>query len=208
MKKLFLSLAICALTVFGLYAQSEQFVSTTPSNKNVVLEEYTGINCQYCPDGHRRANELAAANPGRVFVINVHVGQYAANTYTTEFGTALMNQTGLSGFPAGTINRHVFPDLLDQGETGTHTVTDLNRGYWATAAGRVMAETSPVNIAARGTLNWETRELSITVQLYYTADEANSTNKLNVAIIQDNVIGSQVGASLNPNTVTCTCSVT
>lgn len=201
MKKLLLSIAICALTVCGLYAQGDgdQFVSTTPSNKNVVLEEYTGINCQYCPDGHRRANEIAAAHPGRVFVINVHVGSYAANTYTTEFGTSLMNQTGLSGFPAGTVNRHVFSDLTDQGES-THTVTDLNRGYWATAAGRVLAESSPVNIAARGTLNWETRELSITVQLYYTANETNSTNKLNVAIIQDNVLGSQTGGSTwNPS---------
>ena len=186
------------MTVFPALAQNEQFVSTEVSNKNVVIEEYTGINCGYCPDGHKRANEIAAANPGRVFVINVHVGSYAANTYTTQWGNALANQTGLTGYPAGTVNRHVFPDLLSQGESGTHTVTDLSRGHWATAAGRVMAETSPVNIAARGTLDWSTRELSITVQLYYTADEANATNKLNVAILQDNVIGSQSGASLNP----------
>lgn len=198
MKKI-LSLAVLAvMTVFPALAQNEQFVSTEVSNKNVVIEEYTGINCGYCPDGHKRANEIAAANPGRVFVINVHVGSYAANTYTTQWGNALANQTGLTGYPAGTVNRHVFPDLLSQGESGTHTVTDLSRGHWATAAGRVMAETSPVNIAARGTLDWSTRELSITVQLYYTADEANATNKLNVAILQDNVIGSQSGASLNP----------
>ena len=198
MKKL-LSLAVLAvLTVFPALAQNEQFVSTEVSNKNVVIEEYTGINCGYCPDGHKRANEIAAAHPGRVFVINVHQGSYAANTYTTQWGNALANQTGLTGYPAGTVNRHVYPDLLSQGETGTHTVTDLSRGHWSTAAGRVMAETSPVNIAARGTLDWSTRELNITVQLYYTANEANSTNKLNVAILQDNVIGSQSGASLNP----------
>ncbi len=199
MKKI-LSLAVLAfLSVFTVMAQGEQFVSTEVSNKNVVLEEYTGINCGYCPDGHRIANEIAAAHPGRVFVINVHAGSYAANTYTTQFGNALANQTGLTGYPAGTVNRHVYPDLLSPNETGTHTVTDLSRGHWNTAAGRVMAETSPVNIAARGTLDWSTRELNITVQLYYTANEANSTNKLNVAILQDNVIGSQSGASYNPS---------
>ena len=94
MKKL-LSLAVLAvMTVFPALAQNEQFVSTEVSNKNVVIEEYTGINCGYCPDGHKRANEIAAANPGRVFVINVHVGSYAANTYTTQWGNALANQTG------------------------------------------------------------------------------------------------------------------
>ena len=187
MKKIFLSIAICALTIFGLYAQrdGDQFVSTTPTNKNVILEEYTGINCTYCPDGHRIANEIAAANPGRVFPINIHVGSYAANTYTTQFGTALMNQSGLEGFPSGTINRHVF----------SGSVTALNRNNWASCSNTIMSQTSPVNIAARGTLDWTTRELNITVQLYYTANEANSTNKLNVAIIQDNVLGTQIGGS-------------
>lgn len=199
MKKILSLVVLAFLSVFTVMAQGEQFVSTEVSNKNVVLEEYTGINCGYCPDGHRIANEIAAAHPGRVFVINVHAGSYAANTYTTQFGNALANQTGLTGYPAGTVNRHVYPDLLSPNETGTHTVTDLSRGHWNTAAGRVMAETSPVNIAARGTLDWSTRELNITVQLYYTANETNSTNKLNVAILQDNVIGSQSGASYNPS---------
>ena len=188
MKKI-LSLAVLAfLSVFTVMAQGEQFVSTEVSNKNVVLEEYTGINCGYCPDGHRIANEIAAAHPGRVFVINVHAGSYAANTYTTQWGNALANQTGLTGYPAGTVNRHVF----------SGSVTDLNRGQWASASNTILNQTSPVNIAARGTLDWTTRELNITVQLYYTANEDNSTNKLNVAILQDNVIGSQSGASYNP----------
>lgn len=189
MKKTLLSIAICAFTVLGLYAQNEQFVSTTPSNKNVVLEEYTGINCGNCPDGHRIANEIAAAHPNRVFVINVHAGGYAANTYTTQFGNALANQTGLEGYPAGTVNRHVF----------SGSATTLNRGQWSGCSNTILNQSSPVNIAARGTLDWSTRELNITVQLYYTADEENATNKLNIAILQDNVIGSQSGASYNPS---------
>ena len=189
MKKLLLSITICALAVFGLYAQNEQFVPTTPSNKNVVLEEYTGINCGFCPDGHRIANQIASAHPGRVFVINVHAGSYAANTYTTQFGNALANQTGLDGYPSGTVNRHVF----------SGSVTAMGRGDWTSASNTILNQSSPVNIAARGTLDWTTRELNITVQLYYTANEANSTNKLNVAILQDNVIGSQSGASYNPS---------
>lgn len=189
MKKVLSLVVLAFLSVFTVMAQGEQFVSTEVSNKNVVLEEYTGINCGYCPDGHRIANEIAAAHPGRVFVINVHAGSYAANTYTTQFGNALANQTGLTGYPAGTINRHVF----------SGSVTDLGRNQWSSASNTILNQTSPVNIAARGTLDWTTRELNITVQLYYTANEANSTNKLNVAILQDNVIGSQSGASYNPS---------
>lgn len=183
MKKTLLLMVVALMSVFTVNAQNEQFVSTTPSNKNVVIEEYTGINCGYCPDGHKIANQIAAAHPGRVFIINIHQGGYAASTYTTQFGNALANQYSINSYPTGTVNR------------GT---SSLDRGSWSSASNTLLNQSSPVNIAARGTLDWSTRELNITVQLYYTADEANTTNKLNVAIIQDNVIGSQAGSSLNP----------
>lgn len=183
MKKTLLLMVVALMSVFTVNAQNEQFVSTTPSNKNVVIEEYTGINCGYCPDGHKIANQIAAAHPGRVFIINIHQGDYAASTYTTQFGNALANQYNIHSYPNGTVNR------------GT---SSLDRGSWSSASNTILNQSSPVNIAARGTLDWSTRELNITVQLYYTADEANTTNKLNVAIIQDNVIGSQAGSSLNP----------
>ena len=192
MKKTLLVLVIALMAGLTGFAQiTDTIVSTTPSNRNVVIEEYTGINCGYCPDGHRRANEIMAANPDRVCVINIHQGSYAANTYTTQFGNALANQTGLTGYPAGTVNRHVF----------SGSVTDLNRGQWAAASNQIMNMSSPVNIAADGTLDWATRTLNIRVQLYYTGTQNVTSNALNVAILQDNVLGSQSGMSSNPNQV-------
>lgn len=190
MKKSLLLVAFALLTGFAAFAQDETFVSTTPSNKNVVLEEYTGVNCGYCPDGHRIVNQIAAAHPGRVFPINIHAGSYAAR-YKTSFGTALMNQTGLTGFPAGTVNRHVF--------SGSNTT--LNRGEFSSKSDIILNQASPVNVDARGTLDYSTRELNLTVQLYYTANSAVSTNMLNVAILQNNILGPQSGASYNPDQV-------
>ncbi len=86
------------LSMFGAFlalgATAQTFVSTTPANKNVVLEEYTGINCTYCPDGHKRANQFADANPGRVVLINIHQGSFANGTpnYKTQWGDALAGQ--------------------------------------------------------------------------------------------------------------------
>ena len=178
-------------TMFASAQITDTIVSMTPSNRNVVLEEYTGVNCQYCPDGHRRANELKAAYPDRVSVINIHQGSFANNTYTTQFGNALANQTGLEGYPSGTVNRHVF--------SGSSTA--LNRGEWAARAQQIMAMSSPVNIAAEGTLDWATRTVTIRVQLYYTASQNVTSNALNVAILQDNVLGSQTGMAGNPDQV-------
>lgn len=170
---------------------AQTFVSTEASNKNVVLEEYTGINCGYCPSGHQIANQIAADNPGRVCVINIHQGSFASNTYTTQWGNALAGQTGLTGYPSGTVNRHVF--------SGTSTA--LTRGSWSQASNIILQQPSPVNVAARGTLNFQTRELVVEVEAYYTANSAATTNKLNVAILQNNIIGPQSGASSNPDQV-------
>jgi len=190
MKKALLLALLAISAQFAMAQITDTIVSLTPSNKNVILEEYTGVNCGYCPDGHKIGNQIAAANPGRVFLINVHTGSYAAQ-YNTQFGSALANQTGLTGYPSGTVNRHVF--------SGSSTA--LSRGSWSSCSSTILGQSSPVNIAAEGTLDCTTRELNLKVQLYYTASSSASTNMLNVAIVQDNVLGPQSGASYNPDQV-------
>ena len=103
-------LLIATVVSFSLNAQS--LVDTTQvENKNVLLEEYTGRNCPYCPDGHKIANDIKVANPNDVVLIRVHTGGYAPTSYpnlNTSFGEALAGQSGITGYPTGTINRHEF----------------------------------------------------------------------------------------------------
>ena len=85
------------------YAQT--FVSTTPENKNIILEEFTGISCGYCPDGHKIGQQLHDNNPNDVFLINIHTGSYAnpqgpGTDFNTSFGSAISNQSGTCGYPA------------------------------------------------------------------------------------------------------------
>ena len=115
MKKYLFLISLFFITI-NLFCQT--FVSTVPENKNVILEEYGGVRCGPCADGHKIANAFEAANPpGDVVIINIHAGGYAAPAsgypnYTTNFGTALVNQTNNGGYyPSGTANRHVFPGL-------------------------------------------------------------------------------------------------
>ena len=72
MKKTFTFLVVLGL---AFSASAQTIVSTTAQNKKVVLEEFTGIHCTFCPDGHKRANELKAANAGNVFLVNKINGQ-------------------------------------------------------------------------------------------------------------------------------------
>ena len=188
MKKTLFVLVVALLTSMVASAQvTDTIVSTEPSNRNVLLEEYTGINCGYCPSGHKIANQIQAAHPGRVCIINIHQGGYAANTYTTQFGNPLANQYGVNSYPSGTVNRHSF--------NGTSV---LARNQWSSKSNQILGMSSPVNIAAEGTLDMTTRTLNVRVQLYYTGTQTVASNMLNVAILQDNVLGPQSGASQNP----------
>ena len=194
MKKGLLLLISIILFVFSINSQT--IVSTTPENKNVVLEEFTGIHCVYCPDGHAIAQGIQDANPGDVFLINIHTGGYATPSsgepdFRTIFGSAIAGQSGLTGYPSGTINRHVFP-----GWENTSGGTAIYRNYWSGASNQILGESSYVNVAVEAEIDVASRELTVHVEAYYTGDSPEVTNYLNVALLQNNTLGPQTGGNL------------
>ena len=196
MKKIF----TISLIFATIASYSQTFVSTTPENKNVVLEEFTGISCTYCPDGHRIANDIYNNNPSDVVLINIHTGSYASpqgpgTDFNTIFGSAIANQSNLGGYPAGTVNRRVFAGL------GQSVGTAMSRSNWQSASSQILNEPSYVNVAAQANLDISTRQLSVTVEAYYTGSSPVSTNKINVALMQNNVEGPQTGSSYNPTAI-------
>jgi hypothetical protein len=187
-KQLFFSVVLMASLTGFMHAQT--LVGTTPTNKNVVLEEFTGIHCQYCPDGHARAQQIFNENPGRVVLVNLHQGSYATPSgsdpdYRTIYGDNLAAQTALTGYPTGTVNRHYFPDYADNGGTA------MGRGYWALAAKDILMAPSPVNVGLSSTFDTITRLLTVTVETYYTATSPQATNYINVALLENGIIGPQ-----------------
>ncbi|MBM2816944.1 MAG: hypothetical protein HW421_3706 [Ignavibacteria bacterium] len=180
MKKILLILAIFLVANI---VNAQQWVSKQPQNRNVVLEEFTGIHCGYCPDGHKRANDLVAANPGRVFLINVHAGGYAVPAagepdLRTPEGTAIDAAAQVSGYPAGSVNRSTTPWAKD-------------RGQWASLATGIMNQASPVNVFVKSSVDFAKRELTTEVEVYYTGNSPKSTNYLTVVLTQDTMIGYQ-----------------
>ena len=189
-----------SLIFITISSTSQTFVSTVAENKNVVLEEFTGISCTFCPDGHRIANDIYTNNPADVVLINIHTGNYASpqgpgTDFNTMFGSAIAGQSNLTGYPAGTVNRRVFAGL------GQSSGTAMSRTNWQSASSQILNEPSYVNVAAQANLDISTRQLSVTVEAYYTGSSPVNTNKLNVALMQNNVEGPQTGASYNPTAI-------
>ena len=176
---------------------SQTIVSTDSQNKKVILEEYTGIYCGYCPDGHSRAQALKNQYPNDVFLINIHTGGYAIPNpaindpdFRTPFGDAIASQSNLTGYPSGSVNRQYFSSLASNGGTA------MGRGNWNTAASQVLNQSAYVNVGVEATINVQNNELTVHVEGYYTGNSPQNTNYLNVVLTQNNTLGPQTGGGM------------
>ena len=178
---------LISLLALSFTVKAQQYVSTEPANRNVILEEFTGRNCGYCPDGHLIANNIMAANPGRVWAINVHAGSYAPTSYpnfNTSVSSTILSGFSVSGFPSGVVNRS--------------TAAAQGRGTWSGLATQQLGQAAECNVAGAVRINPGTRVATITVEVYYTGNSTVDENYLTVAMLQDSILGSQSGASSNP----------
>jgi len=189
MKKLILLTLGCCMTMLTF---GQDLLSTDPEPRNVILEEFTGLNCTFCPDGHARASALAEENPGDVILVNIHTGGFAnpgagQPDYRTQWGPAIDDLVDVQGYPAGTINR-----LLFEGQDEIA----LSRTVWAAAAESTLQLASPVNLGMSTSFNDTSRELTVYVELYYTDNSPMPENFLNIALLESGVIGYQLNAGV------------
>lgn len=184
--------------------KEENLASSTPGNANAVLEEYTGVRCTYCPDGHRRAQKLYDENPGKVVLINVHTGTYATPAsgwpdFTTQYGSGLAGISGLAGYPAGSMNRFTFDGSKNAAPYYKQTDVSmaLSRGGFSAAGLDRMSQPTNVNMGMKAEYYPSTRMLKLTVELYYTGDE--DKNFLNVVVLENGIVGRQIDAGVYKN---------
>ena len=66
----------------------------------------------------------------------------------------------------------------------------------------LLAQSSYVNVGVEAQIDYITRVLTIHCEVYYTANSTVTSNKLNIALTQNEVKGPQTGAStFNPTMV-------
>lgn len=181
MKNKLVIFALITLPFFSIQAQ--KWVKTTPSYKNVVMEEFTGMHCGNCPRGHRKMDELMAAYPGRVFLINIHSGSFADpglyyNDFRTAVGDSITKKSFVFGYPTANANRSDIPWHMGIEDAYKKAETLLN-------------EESKLNIAVKSFVDFDKREITTEVEIYYTGDYSGPVNYLTIALTQDNILGFQ-----------------
>lgn len=154
-----------------------------------MLEDFTGVRCGYCPEGHVIAADIKKNSPvGSVILINIHVGPFASPMdgypdFTTPFGDGLRELAIVSSYPSATVNRHKFDPAV--------ATTGLSRNAWANAAAEMRKTASPVNVGVQSTFDPATRLLTVNVEGYYTDDVKEKVNYVHVVLKESKIIAIQ-----------------
>jgi len=198
MKK-FTYVIVFSLFSFAAFAQIP--VDTMPNNKNVLLEEFTGVDCNSCPQGHIEIANLITAYPNRIYAAGMHSFSTGHTTpypgdedLRRQFPDALRTQIpDLYGIPGGIISRRASTTgkecYIFWPFNGYHQPLD-------SACNKIMSEPSPFNIGIDANYDTVNKILTVNSQVYTTISKTQNF-KINVFITQSNIFVSQ----LNGNTV-------
>jgi len=180
-------------------AYIDNSVTEGPQLRNVLIEDFTGVNCPNCPRAQIKAKEIYNANPGRIVVVAIHPGEPLFNELCTPFNSPphvskynfrtsygkdiLLLNGNAQGLPAGAINRKKFA-----AET-YRTIIAYNN--WPTYVGQELAQGSPVKLEFKTVnLDTATRKLKVRVKLTYS-QAVSDTNLITIGLMEDSLIDVQ-----------------
>ena len=168
----------------------------TAEVKNVVIEEFTGVRCPNCPQGHVIIANIKAANPGRIVAVSLHPTNSLGKPYngvsTQDFQNAtatdlMANYFGDPGFePNAGIDRKLF-----SGET----LILLDKSLWSGYVTQELAQTTPVNLLLTKEYDSTNHELTVIAEIHYTQN-VTEENKLTVLLTESSVITAQLNGSV------------
>ncbi|MDZ4846462.1 MAG: Omp28-related outer membrane protein [Chitinophagales bacterium] len=181
-----------AIDLTGETTTDTTYIATqieTPQDKNVLLEEFTGVRCVNCPQGHELLDNLENQHGERFIAVSDH-SEFLADPYDgdqdlrTDDAQAFEDLLGpISAKPSAAVDRKLF-----SGETSLVYFTQK----WANYVNQQISQTTPVNIHIETAFSNNTRNLDVIITVHYTSEELQD-NKLTVLLLEDGIITAQIG---------------
>ena len=165
------------------------------AQKRVVLvEEFTGVSCSNCPQGHTVLDNIEASNAGQIAAMGIQINGFSLcdDVYSqghnltrhdnrTAAGTDLVTAIygSVNNMPVAGIDR-----IANNGVIAT------DRANWPTLVAGRIAVAPNVNVTLTSSYSTGDTSATIKVHIAYTKDVAKK-QKLTVAIVEDSVIDAQ-----------------
>ncbi|MBR9922757.1 MAG: Omp28-related outer membrane protein [Bacteroidetes bacterium] len=200
MKKFFFS--ICAL-VFLFSACDELPVEINPvmgppdmddtividdQQRQVLIEEFTGVRCVQCPAGSAELKDLLAIHGEQLIAISLHAGEFSPPhpdseyNFTTSEGDQIINYVGNPiGYPSAVVNRKLFEGEFD---------LQLGKSLWAGYIGQEKALPPKVRLGLLADYN-DGGMLNVDVRVIVDENIDSENVRLSVVISEDDIIDRQ-----------------
>lgn len=176
-----------------------EFGDNPNTDKNILIADYTGHKCSFCPPAAAKAEEIKDANPDRVFIAAIHgsaeVGGYGdfqktdalyARDFTNPIGLEMASTffqmgIGFFGNPSGNVSR-----VANEDGKFFFPWSD-----WGDISSEVLASELNVNIQAKSAYFPETKGVYLHTDTEFLND-MNGTFNIVTYIIEDSYVSPQL----------------
>ncbi|MBT4776424.1 MAG: Omp28-related outer membrane protein [Crocinitomicaceae bacterium] len=145
--------------------------------RTILLEEFTGSWCGYCPDGALKLDNLIANYPGNVVGVSIHNGD------GMTFSDGIQTGFNVTSYPSGMINRTLVSGQAKE---------PFTRSLWEAEVTDQIGSYTPVDVSLTSTYNITNRELNITVSADFV-DFASGDLRFVAMLVEDSVTGTGSG---------------
>ena len=164
-------------------AKESKVISPVPSSftKKVLIEEFTGAWCQFCPDGAYILGNIIDANNENVIGVSIHSG----DDMEIEHANFLINTYQNTGFPSGMVDR-----VVATTDYYGNSIVSMNRGWWDYIATIQLEKIASCGLAIKSDVSNGNAEIDVHVGFN---EQIQGDIRLNVYLIEDNVTGTGYG---------------
>lgn len=164
-------------------------VDVENQQRQVLIEEFTGVRCVQCPAGSAEIATLLAIHGERLVAVSIHAGDFvypfptSQYNFQTQEGDDLYNfLDSPNSFPSAVIDRKLF-----EGENDL----PLGRNQWAGFIEQEKAIDPLIKIAVQPTFNETTRKLDVELKLYPQEIISEPDVRLSVMLTESNIVDIQ-----------------
>ncbi|MBK8144845.1 MAG: Omp28-related outer membrane protein [Bacteroidetes bacterium] len=153
--------------------------------KKVILEDFTGTWCGWCPEGTVILEGLLASNPANFIPVASHNG----DALEVPDGAAIDVALNVTGYPNGAVDRFQFPGQAK---------IPMGRGSWAGSVSTRLGTPAIVSVSFENAVKTGANTYSAKVNVKFTsAPTAGVPLKMNVYILEDSIPATGANAQGN-----------
>ncbi len=157
--------------------------------RQVLIEEFTGVRCVNCPAGSAFIQDLLALHGNRLVAVSIHAGEFSypyndsQYNFQTPEGDQILNYLGQPfGYPSAVIDRKLF-----EGEA----TLQVGKGSWAGYIEQEKAQPPKVKVGLETAWQAAGRKLEVDATVRAVENVSADDIRLTVLITEDGIVDVQ-----------------